>query len=64
MESKEMKNIKKPTYAVKLGNGKFIAYGWQCARCGKHVGQTNKPASNSNGWCTGTSSGHHIWIED
>lgn len=36
MKSAEMKNIKKPAYAVAMGNGLFAGNSpnWMCVKCG------------------------------
>lgn len=34
MNSKEMENIKKPSYAVALCKGLFAGDVWQCRKCG------------------------------
>ena len=59
-----MKNIKKPAYAVELGQGIFAGVDYQCMKCGAvsrcwSVG--SKPNPQSEGRCPETSSGNHIW---
>lgn len=39
MNSKEIKNIKKPSYAVSLCKGLFAGDVWQCRKCGGRPSQ-------------------------
>ena len=60
----EMKNIKKPAYAVKLGKGMFMAAQptYQCQYCGKTAYTPSMPSSNAMLPC---SAGHnyHYWVK-
>lgn len=58
------KNIKfVPTYACKLGKGKFVGSGWQCSACGATTSLSSKPSPSWNGPCPSTASGNHMWVE-
>ena len=59
------KNIKfVPTYACKLGKGKFVGERWQCSACGYDFGYYDgRPSPSSRGKCPSTASGNHIWME-
>lgn len=64
MNSKEMENIKKPSYAVVLGNGMFAGAKWMCIKCGKQVsGYSSTPGPQVGGKCPDTASGNHVWQE-
>ena len=56
----EMKNVKVPTYAVKLGKGLFAGVTWQCEKCGKIQNCYTNPGLGG-GRCPETASGNHIW---
>lgn len=60
MNSKEIKNIKKPSYAVSLCKGLFAGttYIFQCKKCGLSV-QSDK-SSSPNGTCP--KGGYHDWV--
>lgn len=63
---KQMKNIKKPTYAVELGKGVFagsVKYRFTCIKCGYVVNQDmpGDPSPQYGGRCKETSTGNHIW---
>lgn len=58
------KNIKfVPTYACKLGKGKFVGAQptWQCRYCGAVAYTTNCPGDRDMGSCTNSSG--HWWTE-
>lgn len=61
MNSAEMKNIKKPAYAVAMGNGLFAGTTWMCTKCGKQVITSYTPTPQSGGRCPDTASGNHVW---
>lgn len=57
------KNIKfVPTYACKLGKGKFVGAQWQCSACGA-VEYGSRPSPTCGGKCPSTASGNHMWVE-
>lgn len=58
-----MKNIKKPAYAVEMGQGNFAGLDYQCMKCGvvSRGWSAGKPYPQSEGRCPETSSGNHIW---
>ena len=57
-----MKNIKKPAYAVEMGQGSFAGLDYQCMKCGAvSRNWSGKPYPQSEGRCPETSSGNHIW---
>jgi len=63
-----MKNIKKPAYAVELGQGLFKGYDddefatvWVCVRCNKKVKSNGKPPAGND--CQVAYSGHHEWTQ-
>lgn len=60
MNSKEIKNIKKPSYAVSMCKGLFAGttYIFQCKKCGLSV-QSDKSYSPS-GTCP--KGGSHDWV--
>lgn len=60
------KNIKfVPTYACKLGKGKFVGSGWQCSACGatSSLSHSSRPSPQHGTRCPSTASGNHIWVE-
>lgn len=58
------KNIKfVPTYACKLGKGKFVGPNWQCSACGGTTYSDSRPAPLVTGKCPSTASGNHMWVE-
>lgn len=60
------KNIKfVPTYACKLGKGKFVGAltEWQCTACGKIIRDYRRPDPTQEGKCPSTASGNHMWVE-
>lgn len=62
MEKKEMKNIKKPSYACEMGKGSFIGANWMCVKCGVRAnGYSNMPSPTATGKCPDTASGNHVW---
>lgn len=62
MEKKEMKNIKKPSYACEMGNGVFVGPNWMCIKCGKQYGSSSSmPGPQYTGKCPDTASGNHVW---
>lgn len=64
MEKKEMKNIKKPSYACEMGNGLFVAgirSGiWQCQLCGEFINMNPGERPSAKG-CPSSNSGNHVW---
>lgn len=61
MNSKEIKNIKKPSYAVSLCKGLFAGANWMCIKCGKQVNGGSMPPQGAHGKCPDTASGNHVW---
>ncbi len=64
MNSKEMKNIKKPSYAVSMCKGLFAGATWMCIKCGKQVSgypSMPSPQGSAVGKCPDTASGNHVW---
>lgn len=70
MNAREMRNIKKPVYACKMGKGLFAGgtYSWWiCQNCGKQVqymsSDGNRPPEPRFGVssCPDSSSGNHVW---
>lgn len=60
--TKENKNVKMPSYAVKLAKGMFAGANWQCIKCGYRAsGYSSMPSPTCGGRCPDTSSGNHIW---
>lgn len=58
----EMKNVKVPSYTVKLGKGLFAGADWQCVKCGTIVySRSSTPTGLAGGRCPETASGNHIW---
>lgn len=59
------KNIKfVPTYACKLGKGKFVGPDWQCSACGEIIHDRNqRPGPQALARCPNTASGNHMWVE-
>lgn len=62
MNSKEMKSIRKPCYAVSLCKGLFAGAQWQCRYCGRRA-TTNGGLPVNFGRCPDTNSGNHVWEE-
>lgn len=60
----EMKNIKKPAYAVNLGKGMFAGAQptYQCRYCGKCAYTPNKPLPRDMMPCDGNHSSHY-WVK-
>lgn len=59
------KNIKfVPTYACKLGKGKFVGAQptWQCVRCGAVAYTTSCPSIYDIGKCVEGAAGHN-WVK-
>lgn len=55
------KNIKfVPTYACKLGKGKFVGPYWECAACGHRTHSEKRP---SVAGCPKSLDGYHMWEE-
>lgn len=59
--AKNLKNLR-PAYAVKLGEGKFVASGFQCSFCGAYVNSSSKPYPGAGGRCS-SASGKHMWVQ-
>ena len=58
------KNIKfVPTYACKLGKGKFVGEKWQCSACGATTSYSGRPYPTCTGKCPSTATGNHMWVE-
>lgn len=57
----EMKNVKVPSYTVKLGKGLFAGAEWQCVKCGIRISRALTPGGMAGGRCPETASGNHIW---
>lgn len=59
MES--MKNIKKPAYAVEMGQGMFAGtqYIFACSKCRMQIGPTNSDSYPHNEGCP--AGGFHDW---
>ncbi len=65
--SKEMKNIKVPSYMKEMGEGMFAGMGWTswyCTRCGKtaRTGNGFCPPMGAKGKCANNFS-THVWMK-
>ena len=61
MNQREMKNIKKPSYACSMAEGNFAGAKWMCTKCGKQVTTSSLPSPTYGGKCPDTASGNHVW---